>query len=104
MSDPWQPSPRLTRRGRMVLVLFVAVVALLTTGVAAQTSSGAAGDDTAPASHQTIVVQPGDTLWSIARRIDPGGDPRWLIREIEELNELSGGFIESGQRLIVPAR
>lgn len=43
------------------------------------------------------VVEPGDTLWSIARRIDPHGDPRPIV---ERLVERSGGAaLRPGQRV-----
>ena len=31
----------------------------------------------------SYVVEPGDTLWSIARRIQPVGDPRELVAQLE---------------------
>jgi Tfp pilus assembly protein FimV len=27
----------------------------------------------------TVVVEPGDTLWSIAKRLAPGADPRQVV-------------------------
>ena len=49
------------------------------------------------------VVRPGETLWSIARGIvGPEGDPRPLIGEIREANELGAGPLLEGERLLIP--
>ena len=52
----------------------------------------------------TYVVQPGDSVWSIASRLSDGNDPRSLMDEIESLNHLTGNAdIQPGQALEVPA-
>jgi hypothetical protein len=33
---------------------------------------------------RTIVVQPGDSLWSVARRLEPRSDPRAVVDAIVE--------------------
>ena len=62
---------------------------------------------TAPASQggqepRSYVVQPGDSLWTIAERVS-AGDPRDAVGRIEELNHLDGSLIEAGQTLVLPA-
>jgi len=91
---------RLTRRGRLVVtavwVLLAAVAALgmLRPGQAA---------DPAPDGTTTVVVQPGDTLWQLARGLDATADPRTTIDAIVELNDLrSGADIAAGDVLVVP--
>jgi nucleoid-associated protein YgaU len=52
---------------------------------------------------ETVVVEPGDTLWSIARQLAPGSDPRPLVTEIERLNDLSdAGTVRVGEPLFMP--
>ena len=46
------------------------------------------------------VVQPGDTLWSIARRLQPDGDVRPLVDQLVDLN--GGTDLAVGQRLPIP--
>lgn len=76
----------------VVLALVVGVVSFL----GADGSSGAAGAVSGP---QTVVVEPGDSLWAIAGRLAPG-DPRPLV---DELSRLVGGTdIRPGQRIHVP--
>ena len=47
------------------------------------------------------VVAPGDTLWSIARRVAPGRDPRPVVDGLIEANDLRGG-LQAGQELSIP--
>lgn len=56
----------------------------------------------APAADSRVVVQPGDTLWSIAAERYPGDDVRARVAEIETLNGLSGPVIEAGETLQLP--
>jgi hypothetical protein len=91
---------RLTSRGRAVarmlaIVLVVAVFLLVAPGLARGD-----GPDR-PASRVTYVVQPGDTLWSIAHRVAPGQDPRPVVDGLIEANDVRGG-LQAGQELSIP--
>ena len=55
-----------------------------------------------PTRYTTVVVQPGDTLWSIAAEHYPGYDVRVRVQDIEAANGLSGPTIEVGQTLRLP--
>jgi hypothetical protein len=48
-------------------------------------------------SRHVYVVQPHDTIWSIARKLDPSGDPRAMVDRIVSLN--GGAALQPGQRL-----
>jgi LysM repeat protein len=76
-------------------VILLLAVAALVVAVAARQSSGAGHP-------QSYVVQPGDTLWSIATA-RYAGDPREGVWEIEKRNHLAGTTIEPGQHLVLPA-
>ncbi|HJW35187.1 MAG TPA: LysM peptidoglycan-binding domain-containing protein [Actinomycetes bacterium] len=54
-----------------------------------------------PAPRVTYVVEPGDTLWSISRRVAPGRDPRPVVDGLIEANDLHGG-LQAGQELSIP--
>jgi LysM repeat protein len=58
-------------------------------------SVGSAGEP------QTYIVQPGDTLWSIAAA-RYAGDPREGVWELQQRNRLLGTTISPGQRLVLP--
>ncbi len=46
------------------------------------------------------VVQPGDTLWSIASRVYPSGDPRALVAELA--TQIKSTTAVPGERLLLP--
>jgi len=52
------------------------------------------------AHHAPYVVQPGDTLWSIALRLDPTGDPRPVVAKLEA--EIGGDNVVPGEQLVLP--
>ncbi len=81
--------------GRWVIVLSVCWLA--TVGLAKVAYGGAAPADV------TVVVQPGDTLWSIATDHYPADDVRARVADIERLNGLQGPLIEVGETLRLPA-
>lgn len=96
---------RLTRRGRIVvLVLACAVVA----AVAVMLAAGSAATDDAGSAAQVEVVSvaPGDTLWGIAGDVaaDLDIDVREAVQRVEQLNAIEGGVVYPGQELRVPTR
>ena len=103
MSSEMSPRPvRLTRRGRVVVLL--ALVTLILTAF----SLGRVGSEAAPAGFGTAttsstVVRPGESLWAVAKRIAPDNDPRAVIDQIAELNNLSSSGLQAGQLLVIPA-
>lgn len=50
---------------------------------------------------QTVVVQPGDSLWSIAQRVAPGHDPRAVVDRLAA--RLGSTTLVPGETLAVPA-
>ena len=51
---------------------------------------------------ESVVVQPGDTLWSIATSVAGDDDVRAVVDEIQELNGLHGAVLVPGQVLQLP--
>ncbi len=49
-----------------------------------------------------MVVQPHDTLWSIATRTSPRRDPYAAVAEIQRLNGLDGYVVQPGDTLVLP--
>ncbi len=103
------PARRRVRPGRAVywrrrvLALVVAVVVL----IAARAALGALGGGPlavpgTPAARggsaaAVYVVQPGDTYWSIARRLQPAGDVRALVDHLS--SEHGGAPLQPGEQL-----
>ncbi|HSS61283.1 MAG TPA: LysM peptidoglycan-binding domain-containing protein [Candidatus Limnocylindrales bacterium] len=78
--------------------------ALLVAGTVVLTGLGmaVAAHGSTPARYSTVVVQPGDTLWSIAAQRYPGDDVRDRVVDIEQANGLEGPQIEAGRTLRLP--
>jgi LysM domain len=100
---------RLTRRGRVVVTALVVtgltIAALLVSllvvpGGAQATSHGQAR--AGYAGMHRIVVQSGQTLWSIASAAEPTADVRLVVQEIMTANALTSATISAGQLLWVP--
>lgn len=50
-----------------------------------------------------VVIEPGDTLWQIARRYHPHRDPRQVVDWIRSLNPgLDPGRLQVGEAVVVP--
>lgn len=92
------------RRRAMALVLLAAIVTaivLLASAVLAGSAGGGTPTTAAGTSSGAVhVVQPGDTLWSVARDLDRGGDVRLTVDRLAELNGSSPLVV--GQRLVLP--
>lgn len=56
-----------------------------------------------PAPTVVYVVQPGDTLWEIAARVDADRDPRAVVHDLLALNERTSSTLLPGETLRVPA-
>ena len=83
-------------------VLAVALTTLLIGPVGHAFDAGAAArhPESVP---RTVVVQPGDSLWAIARRAEPSADPRATVDAIVAANGIRTSALVPGQRLVVPA-
>ena len=91
---------RLTRRGRLLVVL--AVLVLLVVGFSASSGSTQAASKGPIRAPRTVTVQAGESLWALSQRIAPHLDPRLVVAQIEQLNHLAGPQVMAGQQLIVP--
>jgi hypothetical protein len=98
----------LTRRGRLLFhglpvltgaaALVVLAVIFLVPSTATATSAPVTGADT-----ERTTVHPGQSLWDLAVAADPERDPRDVMDEIVELNDLATSVLVAGQVLEVPA-
>lgn len=96
---------KLTRRGRLLLIgapVLLGGAALLTfigffTAPALASSNGAEVTRT-----QQVSVSTGDSLWSLAGQYAPERDPRAVVADIMELNNLTDDVVPAGVQLYIP--
>ncbi|MEV0384106.1 LysM peptidoglycan-binding domain-containing protein [Nonomuraea sp. NPDC050643] len=95
---------RLTRRGRIVLVVAVALLSLGGFWLGTRAAGHAEVRVVVPshAGLPWVEVHKGDTLWQIADALSEGNDPGAVIEEIKRLNGLPNSLIRPGTRLYVP--
>jgi LysM repeat protein len=92
---PLRSARRMRPIGRLAAVMLLALS--VSVGLAVVAHGGTAAQDS------TVVVQPGDTLWSIAAQRYPSDDVRARVDEIEQVNGLHSPSIEAGEILHLPA-
>lgn len=91
----------LTRRGRLLLLALLVLVLFGAFSLGRAASQADPVGQPAPALEQ-ITVQPGDSLWTVARRIAPDNDPREVIAQLRRLNDLPSWQLSAGQQLLLP--
>ncbi len=97
---------RITRRGRTVVGLLIAVLLAFAAAAFGLGAVGAAAGSSAAstASFHYVTVYPGESLWQLAETIAPTADPRDVVADILTLNNLSSGDVQAGQRLAIPSQ
>ena len=102
MTAPRPARLRITRRGRAVLAILIAVPLAVAAVVGGIGAVGAAADKTpAHVQYQYVSVAAGESLWQLAAEIAPNADPRDVVADITRLNNLQG-VIQPGQRVAIP--
>jgi nucleoid-associated protein YgaU len=92
-----RPQPRSRVRWDRVALLIALVAG--TVGVVGRAAADGPGEDMT-----RYVVRAGDTLWDLARaRVGFEGDPRPLVADIREANELGTRVLRAGEVLMLPA-
>ena len=80
----------------LLLAAFLLTVAIGRVGAEAELADPVAGH---------AVIEPGDTLWSVAVETAPAGmDPREQLRAIQDLNGLPSADVEAWTVVLLPAR
>lgn len=89
----WNPARALLT---IQIILLFAVFLYLIIFFTADRSEGEIGG------YEEIIVEKGDTLWSLACRYYPDLDPRKVVAEIREINRLANPTLYPGQKLEIP--
>jgi LysM domain len=94
-------SPAVRRRRSLLACMAAALVVLALPLSGTGGRSHATGSALAGAGRpSTYTVQPGDTLWSIASRVDPSGDPRPLVSRLAA--QVGSDTVVPGEHLVLP--
>ncbi len=82
-----------------VLIVTATILLLIAPGFFSSHAGSIVGEQT----YVEVIVQPGDTVWDLARQHGPEGvDPRRTAYRIAQANDLEGYVIRPGQTLLIP--
>lgn len=104
ITPPFSYTPgeiRLTRRGRLV-VLLGALLVVLVLSIFWGGGSVASERPGTPEPTLVVTVQPGDTLYGLAATVTTDGDVAAMVERIQSINALDSGMLAAGQRIKVP--
>lgn len=92
-----------TVRGFLMGLPLLTLAALIVLGAISFFGPAASASvENASVTRTVVVVKHGETLWDIARAVDPQGDTRDTVVRIMELNSLTSTSVDTGQRLEIP--
>ena len=97
------PRLRITQRGRSLLVAVVAAplaIAAMAFALNGGEATASLGGQDMP--FQYVTVSSGETLWQLAEELAPTADPRQVIDQIVQLNQLTSSDVFAGQELAIP--
>jgi len=95
----------LNRRGRLARTLVVLSLAIvLASLVSAKAGAGTEVVPAAAGSFITLTVAPGETLWSLAARVEHYGETRSLVSQIVSINSLASVDVSAGQKIRIPLK
>ena len=96
VSNNNQQSKNFFTTGKILLILSILIIIISITAFSQSNQT--------PAEFETIIVEPGETLWQIAREnYNPQENLRKVIYEIRETNDLDNVILNPGQELKLPA-
>lgn len=96
-----QPSAAVYRRRRLVAagLAVLLLVSLLNLALFVLGESASPSADATPVAELSVVVEPGDTVWSIAESLADGSDVRPVVDALVEAN--GGPQLAVGDRLVI---
>ena len=100
---PVAPKLRLTKRGRAVLTTLAATPLVIAAFLFALNGGGATASlEGSNVPFEYVTVESGQTMWQLAEELAPQSDPRDVIAQLVQFNQLDGADIYAGQELAIP--
>jgi len=97
-----RPPVRLTRRGRLAMVISTLLM-LGVLGVVLGSTTVATDEPGTPVPATMVTINPGQTLWDIAAKANPTGDIQVTVDDIMKLNSMAtGSSLHAGDTIAVP--
>ena len=94
-----------SRSANIRLARFLVVLSLTTVfgaGFAMQAGAGSKDIPTKANSYVVVTIAPGESIWSVAKTLNGGGDVRALVDQIIKVNGLSSSDLAAGSKIRVP--
>lgn len=100
----YQKEKKTNRRLILALLILTCLLAFLLIKTTARSAEAEHREDQAKKYYTSIVIDPGDTLWSIAEeyRTDQYASVYDYMQEIVDINHLHGDVLTSGNTLCIP--
>lgn len=99
---PGRPPLRLTARGRRLVLSLAVAAGVAGAALAHGLLASDGGSGLRLAGETSVVVRPGDTLWSIASSVAGDSDVRVVVAELRQVNGLHGSDLVPGEVLQLP--
>jgi len=93
---------RSRKLARTIVVTSLLVVIGAGFSAVGNASTTASSQSSVANSYMSVVVAPGETLWSIAGMV--GGNSSAVVDQIIEANHLRSSEVQAGQKLLVPLK
>lgn len=98
------PRLRLTGRGRRFITVLISLPLVVAAFWFAVNGGGASATlEGSAMGFEYVTVEPGESLWRLAEQIAPQADPRDVIADVMQLNQLDSADVFAGQELAIPA-
>ena len=94
-----------SRSANIRLARFLVVLSLTTVfgaGFAMQAGAGSKDIPTKTNSYVVVTIAPGESIWSVAKALNGGGDVRALVDQIIKVNGLTSSDLAAGSKIRVP--
>lgn len=92
---------RIKDQGKFNRFIFITVI-LFTVVIYAFITANSSSITESKSNKEVVIVKYGDTLWSIASKVNSGRDIREVIYDIQNINGIKSASIKPGDKIYIP--